>query len=146
MKLAIFLILVSILFCSCLTSEKINYSFNSRSVDDTVIQFLKNHEKIHQAPYQQTKWFALLRESDGGFELILSERFGDKEHPNNRLIRKTSRSLLIDNLRIPVLFESDILSSEMRKEKVGAINWGGYYFKIEKVEYQYKVVQTAILF
>ena len=146
MKLAIFLILVSILFCSCLTSKKINYSFNSSSVDDTVIEFLRNREKIHHAPYKQIKWFALVKESDRGFELTLNEQFGDKTYPFNRLIKKTSRFLLVGDLKIPILFESDILSSEMRKEKVGYVNWGGYYFKIEKVDYEYKVVQTAILF
>ena len=146
MKFTILFILSLFFFCSCLTSRKINYSFESSNVADSIISTLKKYENIYQRPYQQTKWFVLLRQPNERFELIISEKLGDAKSPINILIKKSNRYLLVDKLKIPILFESDLISSEMRDAKVGYVNWGGYYFEILKENYYYKVVKTAVLF
>ncbi|HRP37754.1 MAG TPA: hypothetical protein PLS50_08160 [Candidatus Dojkabacteria bacterium] len=125
---------------------KVIYSFDSSDVTDSIILYLKKQEEVHQSPYQKVKWVALLRETAGVFELIITEKFGGTKSPINELLKKGNRFILVDNLKIPLFFESDILSLEMRKANVGSVNWGGYYFKIIKENFKYKVVETGVLF
>ena len=146
MRKFLFPAIVLILLCSCQASNKIIYSFESPDVTDTVILFLKKQEGVHQSSYKNVKWVALLRETTGMFELIITEEFGGKRSPINQLLKKANRFIIIDNLKIPLFFESDILSSEMRKANVGTVNWGGYYFKITKENFTYKVIETGVLF
>ena len=131
---------------SCQTSNKVIYSFDSPDVTDSIDFFLKKHAAVHQSRYQNVKWVALLRETSGMFELIITEKFGGNKSPINQILKKTNRFILIDNLKVPLFFESDILSQEMRKANAGYVNWGGYYFKIVKENFNYKVLETGVLF
>ena len=146
MRIAIPPIVAAFFAYSCSISKNINYSFKSESVVDSIVQILQRHEINRSESYRKTNWFALMRETDGAFEVIINERFGDDKTPFNRLIKKTNRFLLVAELRIPVLFETDLISSEFQKFPIGYVNWGGYYFKIVKENSEYKVVQTSVLF
>jgi hypothetical protein len=103
-------ILVLILLLSCQASKKIIYSFDSPDVTDSIVSVLKKQEGIHKSPYQNVTWVALLRETTGSFELIITEKFGGNGSPLNRLLKKGNRIILVGNLRIPLFFESDILN------------------------------------
>ena len=117
------------------------------NVTDSITVNLKKQERLRQLPHEKIKWFALIKENGSGYDVIINEHFGNRNSPINQLIKKSSRHFLVKrNFQIPVLFESDMLSTDIQKQNIGSINWGGYYFKIEKINGDYSVTETAIFF
>ncbi|TXJ24898.1 MAG: hypothetical protein E6Q24_15230 [Chitinophagaceae bacterium] len=143
--LLFYLILITLL--SCGTSKSLLYNFESVNVADSITVNLKKYEKIHGGDYLKVKWFALVRENSGSYELIITENTNKKDFAFRDIIRKTNRYIKVsDQLRIPVIFDIDFLSEDFKKITRGTVNFGGYYFKISKDNGEYKVVQTGVLF
>ncbi|MDF2381368.1 hypothetical protein JMG10_07830 [Nostoc ellipsosporum NOK] len=63
-------------------------------------------------------------------------------------VKKTNRFINVGNqLHIPVIFDIDFLSDDIKKITRGYVNFGGYYFKVIKSESgEYRVSETGVLF
>lgn len=147
MKVVLFSIMFVVTLFGCGVSKKLQYNFESESVNDSITVTLKKYEKIHGGDYLKVKWFALIREDAGSYELIVNENTEKKDFPFKDLIRKTNRYIKVgDQLLIPVIFDADFLSEDFKKITRGTVNLGGYYFKVVKEDGQYKVAQTGVLF
>ena len=133
-----------VLIAGCSNSKRIIYKFESENVTDSIVTVLKKHEIVRQKSYHKLKWYALIREEAGTYDVIINEQFGEKDSPVNKLIKKSNRYIVISSLRIPLVFETDLLSVELNK--YGAVNWGGYYFQIVKENGKYSVKKTSVLF
>lgn len=143
-KGSIFLLFVVIASCK---SSRMIYSFESQTINDSLNNYFDN-KKEYKSPDAQKKWFVLMRYNPAYYEIIVNNYFDmKKENPIRKIAQSTNRYIELSNgIKVPVIFESDILSYEMRSNNVGGFNIGGYYLKIVKENGEYSVKETAILF
>ncbi len=145
MKACIFFGLILVI-PGCSTSRKIIYSFESKNVSDSIVFTLKKNAPLFDKEYQKIKWFALLKQDLNDYSLTLEEATSSPLF--SKIVKKTNRFIYVnDKLLIPVIFESDMLSFDMRKLlNGGTVNFGGFYFYIKKDNEGYRVVKTGVLF
>lgn len=144
------LIYISIIasLISCGTTKKIQYNFESQNIVDSVTAGLRKYQNNHGGDFQKVKWFALVRNTNDGFEIIINENTGKENFPFKSLVKKTNRFIDVGNqLHIPVIFDIDFLSDDFKKITKGIVNFGGYYFKVIKSESgEYRVSESGVLF
>lgn len=146
-SLLTYLSVISLLF-GCVASKKIQYDFESQNIVDSVTAGLQKYQNDHGGDFLKVKWFALVRNTNDGFEIIINENTGKENFPFKSLIKKTNRFINVGNqLTIPVIFDIDFISDDFKKITRGTVNFGGYFFKIIKDETgQYRVSETGVLF
>lgn len=137
--------LLFIVVTSC-KGPRVIYSFESQAINDTLNNYFDDKE--YKSPNAQKKWFVLMRYNPAYYEIIVNNYFYMKrENPIRKIAQSTNRYIELSNgIKVPVIFESDILSYEMRSSNVGGFNIGGYYLKIVKENGEYSIKETAILF
>ena len=143
-----FFIIEGLLGCS--NTKHITYSFNSDVVTDSIVALLRDNEPKHGKPIDKLKWFCLIREirDSDGYELIVNEVVDNNNSPLNIAIKRSNRYLRIGNvLKIPIVFDTDILSINFNALGLRSMNIGGYYFRVVRASKgDYRVEETAVLF
>ena len=148
MRSLLLYICIAATLISCSTSKKLQYNFESQNIVDSVTAGLQKYQNNHGGDFLKVKWFALVRNTNDGFEIIINENTGKENFPFKSLIKKTNRFINVGNqLNIPVIFDIDFISDDFKKITRGTVNFGGYFFKIIKDETgQYRVSETGVLF
>ncbi len=142
MKIILLVIIFSVNSIFGFSQKKIIYTFE-KSVNDSLkvgIDFFKMQTK------NKAKLFAVISENDNEFEVRLQDYSGFSKSGILEIIKATDRKLKIDSfLELPVLFFSDILSIQIKKDRIRYIPATGYYFKIIYENMKQKVVEHKIL-
>ncbi len=147
MKVLLTCFSIGVILISCGTSKHLQYNFESRAITDSVTANLKKYQHLHGGDYDKVKWFALVRNTEDGFDVIINENTGKEDFLFKSLLKKTNRFITFgNNLRIPVIFDIDFLSDDFKKITRGSVNFGGYYFRIVKQDGEYKVAETGVLY
>ena len=60
------------------------------------------------------------------------------------LIKSTNRKIKAEKVVIPIIVPADIISNQIKKDKIAGIPLSGYYIKVVYQNYEQKVVQTSI--
>ena len=152
MKRNLFIILLIVFStgASSLKAQKIIYNFGEGS---DVLDSLKS------AITAQMKWNNVTLAEKLPLCIMMGERNGiismtlglyPIKSPNGimELVKSSDRCIAINgNLKVPIIFETDLLSLQIRKEKIEYIDFGGYFIEASKnSEGNWKVSKTAILF
>jgi hypothetical protein len=110
------IIMICLLLITEAKAQKIEYQFKKDSdVNDSikyVISIFKKSNK--EMDIKKLNLFASIDYCDGFLNLYISNHSGEKSDAIAKLTKKTNRFILIDdNIRLPLIFETDILSKEL---------------------------------
>ncbi len=140
------LILSFAILIKCFAQNNITYSFET-CVTDSLLNGVKFYGTKYKRPLDKLKLYVLILSEDDGYGIYLQEY----SHLPNRglleLIKASNRKLFVSNkIGLPVLFQSDILSEQIKKDKISALPLRGYYIRVTNINYDQKVTQVSILF
>lgn len=146
MKKTILFIFIYLLFCCCSIQNKILYKFDI-PVSQNIRKGIGEYSKLLNKPVKELKLFAIVLERDHEFEIFLQEYSKLPKSGLLELIQTTNRIIEIDSsLRIPIIFSSDFISVQIKRDNIVAIPLGGYYLKIVNNNNIQEVVQASFLF
>lgn len=141
----IILILTSffVVHLSCIAQKEIIYNFEN-CVIDSLQQGIKMYSKHLNKPSNALKLYAVIIENNNEFEIFLQEYSYLPKSGLLDLIKSTNRKIKTGKVVIPIIVPADILSSQIKKDKIAALPLSGYYIKVVYQNYEQKVVQTSI--
>jgi hypothetical protein len=132
-----------VLHFSCIAQKEIIYNFES-CVVDSLQQGVKMYSKHLNKPSNTLKLYAVVIENNNEFEIFLQEYSYLPKSGLLDLIKSSNRKIKAGKVVIPIIVPADIISNQIKKDKIAAIPLSGYYIKIVYQNYEQKVVQTSI--
>ncbi len=146
MRKAIF---IFIAFCglhfSSTAQQKIVYSFES-PVMDSLQNGINEYVSRFGKAEKDLRLYAVIVESENEFEIYLQEYSNLPKSGLLELIKSTNRNLQINKSIVPIVIPADVISKQVKKDKIAAIPLRGYYVKVVFENYIQKVVQTSMLY
>ena len=144
-KIILLLVVFFVLHFSCIAQKEIIYNFE-KCVIDSLQQGIKMYCKHLNKRSNTLKLYAVVIENNNEFEIFLQEYSYLPKSGFWDLIKSTNRKIKAGKIAIPIIIPADILSIQVKKEKIAAIPLSGYYIKVVYQNYEQKVVQTSILY
>jgi hypothetical protein len=127
-------------------TQNISYSFQP-CVNDSLLNGVKHYSNLYKKSTSELKLYVLLVPEGDGYGLYMQEYSALPESGYLDLIKASNRRLKVSkSITLPILFQSDILSNQIKKDKIAALPLTGYYLKITTEKYKQKVTQVSILF
>ena len=131
---------------TCFSQKDIIYSFDS-CVNDSLMNGINLYAKSYNKVPGKLNLYVLLVEEDDGFSLYMTEYSFLPESGILELIQTSNRKIAISkSFVLPVIFLSDRLSHQIKKEKIEGLPLSGYYVRVTYENYEQKVTQVSILF
>lgn len=142
-KIILILIGFFVLHFSCIAQKEIIYNFE-KCVIDSLQQGIKMYsQQLHKAS-NSLKLYAVVIENNNEFEIFLQEYSYLPKSGLLDLIKSTNRKIKAERFVIPIIVPADIISNQIKKDKIAGIPLSGYYIKVVYQNYEQKVVQTSI--
>jgi hypothetical protein len=148
LKTKIFIALLVLQFSgtTCFAQKGIIYTFD-KCVTDSLIKGVELYSALLKKPAVELKLFVLVTGNDCGYGLYLQEYSHLPKSGFLETINLSNRKLrLFEKLDIPILYSLDILSEQIRRDKIFSIPYSGYYLKIQIEKSKQKVTQVSFLF
>jgi hypothetical protein len=144
-RLAILILSFAIL-SKCCAQNNITYSFET-CVIDSLQKGINFYGTKYNIPIEKLKLCVLIISEDDGYGIYLQEYSHLPKSGLLELIKKTNRKLFISNhISFPVLFPVDVLSLQIKKDKIIGLPLSGYYVRVTNINYEQKVTNVSILF
>jgi hypothetical protein len=142
-KIILILTSLFVLHFSSIAQKEIIYNFEN-CVVDSLQQGIKMYSKHLNKPSNTLKLYAVIIENNNDFEIFLQEYSYLPKSGLLDLIKSTNRKIRVGKVSIPIVVPADIISNQLKKDKIAAMPLAGYYIKIVYQNYVQKVVQTSI--
>lgn len=126
--------------------QPITYTFEQPATD-SLQSGINWFEKMYHKPIKSLKVYAIVVERDGSIEIYLQE-YSPVHLPGLLgIIKASNRRIKIkQGLYIPVVFPSDVHSTQLQQDKIAILPYSGYYVKIVYERLKLKNVETRLLF
>lgn len=128
---------------NCFAQKNIIYQFDKCVVDSLVKGQIFYSNQLNK-PIGNLKFFAVVIEDDSEYEIFLQEYSYLPKSGLLNLIKRTNRKIKIGKYFIPIIIPADIMSDDLKRDKIAAIPLSGYYIKVIYQDYEQKVVRTSI--
>ena len=89
------------------------------------------YEKLYNKGHEDLKIYALVETNFNSYGVYLLEYSAGMPSGVREVIKNTRRKLKIkDDIVLPVLFQTDILSNQIRNDKIAHLPYAGYYIEV----------------
>lgn len=135
-NLVLLLVPLPLIFGSCkldLTKHNglIFYSFEME-VQNMLLSGLRSLDSLY-ASRKDIHYFLYL-ENGKDIDLLVINTYKDLPREHYTIIKKSNRCTMLNNRKIPIVFETDLYNYELRKKYGEHIPYGGFYVEINKRE------------
>ena len=145
-KQLVLLVLFMLTMYTGFAQRSITYSFEP-CVNDSLQNGIQFYVEQYKSSVDKLKFYVLITSDDQGYGVYLQEYSHLPKSGLLDLIVASNRKLIVSKkITLQVLFPPDILSDQIKKEKILALPLAGYYLRVTNVDYKQKVNQVSILF
>lgn len=130
----------------CVAQKEIFYVFD-KCVTDSVQKGVDTYVAMTHKTATKLRFYIVLAQNDAEYSLYLQEYSSLPKSGLIDIVQSSNRKLkLSDHISIPVIFPSDFLTEQAKKDKIESIPFSGYYIRIIIEGFKQKVLQVSMLF